>query len=119
MRPNETGPVATARLLFMRSVPRHRNNKGLLYRLREHSPTLQKPTQVRLPTQVILISQQHLLRMPWPIPLTATITGLGDTGKTKSFKMNPQNWHSYITGPDIKFDSVMDGDIQKGLAKAG
>jgi hypothetical protein len=51
--------------------------------------------------------------------MTATVTGLGDTGKTQSFKMNPQNWHSYITGPDVKFDSVMDGDIQKGLAKAG
>jgi hypothetical protein len=51
--------------------------------------------------------------------MTATVTGLGDTGKTQSFKMNPQNWHSYITGPDVKFDSVMDGDVQKGLAKAG
>jgi hypothetical protein len=45
-------------------------------------------------------------------------TNLG-TGKTQSAQIDPPTWHSLITGPDFKFDSVMNGDFMRVLHNIG
>jgi hypothetical protein len=49
---------------------------------------------------------------------TATVTGLGG-GKPQQFKFAPTDFHQFLTGPDAKFDAMMDNPVQKALAQLG
>ncbi len=49
---------------------------------------------------------------------TATVTGLGDK-KAQTFKLDPAQFHQFVTGPDSKFDAMMSNPVQSALAKLG
>ena len=50
--------------------------------------------------------------------ITATVTGLGGK-KPQQFKLDPAQFHQFVTGPDSRFDAMMENPVQKALAKLG